>query len=541
MLSLLEFFTEEGRFSRKVIILLIITSGVSGSFLLAVINAAAEQAGDESARLRYLLLFMLTLLLFTVTKRVVLFRATIAGERAIRETRIRLADKIRQSELLFIEDTGHGDLYARLTQDTATISQAVPMIFNGYQSSVLLLCGLVYVAVISWPAFLLTVGFLALGGFAYFRQSRLIVKNLKNTTKKEAQFIDAIQHLVGGFKEIKINTAKSNDVHAHLSGIAVETEQLMVSTGQLYVTHLVGTQAMTYLLIAIVVFILPTFDQISSQSVLELTAAGLFIVAPLEVILTAYYFYNKATVALKNIADLESRLDIALENRNMTRTPTASIWEKFQRITLSGVQFKYPGDRNGYSIGPLDLSIERGTITFITGGNGSGKSTLLKILMGLYTPDSGKLMVDGTPVVENNLPDYRELYSAIFGDFHLFDRLYGMRNINPTEVAELLREMEIADKTNFVNDAFTNLDLSTGQRKRLAMVIARLEAKPVYVFDEWAADQDPGYRRYFYKILLPRLKAEGKTIIVVTHDDAYFVDHADQLLKLDYGQLIPFA
>jgi putative ATP-binding cassette transporter len=539
-MNMLDFFAREGDESRRWIIVLIVSSGLSGGLLLGVINAAAEKAANSEVQLYFFLLFAVTLVFFTVTKRTALVRATIAGEKVIRQTRIRVSDKIRHSELLFVEHTGRGDIYARLTQDTASISQAVPMIFNGYQSAVILMAGLIYIATVSWIACLLTFVFLSVGGYAYVRHSRMIIEDLKEATAKEAEFFDSLSHLVDGFKEIKINHAKNDGVQERVADVAHQTEGLMVRTGLRYITHLVTSQTMLYLLIATIVFALPTLGIGNPENILKLTASGLFIVAPLEVVFTAYYFHNKAAVALKNLQALEERLDRVLETSEAHYKPQApqnQLWKGFETVSLKNLHFQYPGTDNPYSIGPIDLEIPRGSATFIIGGNGSGKSTLLKVLTGLYPPSSGYLLVDGKALSTHDYPSYRELYSAIFGDFHLFDRLYGLQEVDVLEVEALLHEMEIADKTRFVDNAFTRLDLSTGQRKRLAMIIARLDNKEIYVFDEWAADQDPQFRRNFYEVLLPKLKAKDKTIVVVSHDDAYF-HHADQLIKLDYGRIV---
>ncbi len=536
-MKILRFFAEKGQYSRRFILMLVVASGMSGGLLLAVINAAAEMAANSEVQLRFFAIFALTLLFFTVTKRIALSRATKAGERAIREVRIRLADKIRHSELLFVENTGRGDIYARLTQDTASISQAVPMIFNGYQSAVILVAGLIYIAFVSWIACILTVLFLSAIGYAYVRNSRLIVADLKTATAKEAQFFDALSHLVDGFKEIKINHRKNDEVMERVAEIARQTETVMVNTGIRYVTYLVGSQTSLYLLIATFVFVFPTMEFADPERILKLTAAGLFIISPLEVAFTAYYFHNKAEVAFTNIERLEEQLDAALEEQAVSYKPNGRNWANFQKISLKGLQFQYPGEGDTYAIGPLDLDIAREEVTFITGGNGSGKSTLLKVLTGLYLPNAGEIRVDRRAIKVQDYPDYREMFSAIFSDFHLFDRLYGLSDVDEDEVQRLLEEMQIDDKTSYVDKAFTNIELSTGQKKRLAMVITRLEDKPVFVFDEWAADQDPEFRRFFYEDMLPDLKSRGKTIIVVTHDDAYF-KHADKLIKLDYGRLV---
>jgi putative ATP-binding cassette transporter len=132
------------------------------------------------------------------------------------------------------------------------------------------------------------------------------------------------------------------------------------------------------------------------------------------------------------------------------------------------------------------------------------------------------------------------LFSAIFSDFHLFEKLHGLSAVDPERVNALLRLMEISDKTAFSEGHFTNTHLSTGQRKRLALVVSYLEDKPIYVFDEVAADQDPQFRRYFYETLLPELKSAGKTVVVVSHDDRYF-QAGDRVLQMDYGKLVATA
>jgi putative ATP-binding cassette transporter len=185
----------------------------------------------------------------------------------------------------------------------------------------------------------------------------------------------------------------------------------------------------------------------------------------------------------------------------------------------------------------VSFSITPGRITFIIGGNGSGKSTLLKVIAGLYAPDSGTIRVDGTPLAAIDPQSYRELFAAIFADFHLFERLYGLLGTDPEQVTSLLREMELDRKVRFIDDRFTTLELSTGQRKRLALIVSLLDERPVFLFDELAADQDPEFRRFLYEQLLPRLRAGGHAVIAATHDDRYF-HVADTLIKMEYGKVV---
>jgi putative ATP-binding cassette transporter len=210
------------------------------------------------------------------------------------------------------------------------------------------------------------------------------------------------------------------------------------------------------------------------------------------------------------------------------------------QIALRGVRFRYL-DQTGqplFAVGPIDLDIRAGELLFIVGGNGSGKSTLLKLLTGLYPPEDGELRLDGRRLWPTDLTRYRSLFATVFTDFHLFRRLYGIPNLDPAEVNRWLAELDIADKTRYTEQGFTNLDLSTGQKKRLAIAAALLKERPICVFDEPAADQDPAFRRRLYEELLPRFRADGRTLIVVSHDDRWF-HVADRVLEMRDGQLAP--
>jgi putative pyoverdin transport system ATP-binding/permease protein len=184
--------------------------------------------------------------------------------------------------------------------------------------------------------------------------------------------------------------------------------------------------------------------------------------------------------------------------------------------------------------------LRSGELVFITGGNGSGKSTFLKLLAGLYEPDSGEILLDGVRVDDSNREAYRSLIAAIFVDYHLFERLYGIADPEPGEVDRLLEQFRLFDKTRLAGGTFTHLDLSGGQRKRLALIVSLLEKRPILLLDEWTADQDPDFRRKFYDELLPTLQQAGATIVVITHDDRYLdeLHLAARKLRMDEGRII---
>jgi putative pyoverdin transport system ATP-binding/permease protein len=191
----------------------------------------------------------------------------------------------------------------------------------------------------------------------------------------------------------------------------------------------------------------------------------------------------------------------------------------------------------GFLLGPIDLTIHAGEVTFIVGGNGSGKSTLAKVMAGLYPPEAGGIYIDDVLVTENNREWYREHFSSIFHDFYLFEECLGFDRANlDREVEDYLRQLQLDRKVSVNNGVLSTIDLSQGQRKRLALLVSYLEDRPIYLFDEWASDQEPLFRDLFYKQILVKLKQRGKAVIVITHDDRYF-DLADRLIKLNYGKI----
>ena len=209
--------------------------------------------------------------------------------------------------------------------------------------------------------------------------------------------------------------------------------------------------------------------------------------------------------------------------------------EVFNSLVFKDIAFAYETEstEKSFALGPVNLSIEKGETIFIIGGNGSGKSTFINILTGLYQPSEGAVIVNDK---KNNSPQH--LISAVFTDNHIFSQNYDNYALeNNKEYQELLRIMELDNVILDDKEDYARRPFSKGQSKRMSLIFALLEDKPILVLDEWAADQDPHFRKYFYENLLPKLKQQGKTIIAVTHDDAYF-KYADRILKFDYGEIV---
>jgi putative pyoverdin transport system ATP-binding/permease protein len=290
-----------------------------------------------------------------------------------------------------------------------------------------------------------------------------------------------------------------------------------------------------------VIFILPVLSPSETAIIPMLTPVILFAAGPLADVVSAIPALAKAEASIRNIRQLEETVDKRREatSKGQGLPPSSTPPQDFASLRCEGLAFQYPnGGRRPFKVQPADFEIKAGQIVFLVGGNGSGKSTLLKLLTGLYTPDAGRLLLNGEEIHEGNVTRLREMFSPIFTDFYLFKRLLGKQQADEPRIAELLARMELADQTSIVGGRVTNPNLSTGQRKRLALVLSTLDDRPIHVFDEWAADQDPVFRKYFYEVLLRQMANEGKTILAATHDDHYF-HVADKVYAMEYGQLTP--
>jgi putative ATP-binding cassette transporter len=362
-----------------------------------------------------------------------------------------------------------------------------------------------------------------------------VKRNITLSKQKEATLLDRLNDVLAGFKEIKINRAKNEDLYSDYKRVAQEAEALKIrAMTRINDTFLLVSVAFLCL-IGVIVFLLPLGDVIDNEHVVSIASSLLFLWGPMMMVLGIMPQFLLVSVSITTI----NRLTSLLRDVDVPIPDSAPKAPDFQSITLESVTFRYTGNTGDtlFQMGPVDFSFNKGEVIYIIGGNGSGKSTLMKILTGLYHPDDGTLSMDGQVVSPEGLAPYRELFSTVFTDFYLFKKLYGLEAVDADRVNRLLRTMGLDKKTVYRDNAFSDTNLSTGQRKRLAYLIGLLEDKSVYVFDEWAADQDPEFRKRFYTTFINDMRAMGKTVIAVSHDDRYF-HTADRIVKMVEGKIV---
>ena len=528
---------------KRFFLVMTLVSGVANAALVGVINNAAEtlrQGGDVSLQL--MTVYALVLALFLLTNRATLLYANRLVQSRIEAFRRRLVKKISRADLRVIEQLGEGEVHVTVSQETDHLSQSIPLIIGAAQSGFLLLFLLLYIATLSLVSFVLVSGFTAAALYFFVARQKALATALVDVHHREADMLDTLGHFTKGFQEIRLNAAKNDALFDHFGAVAKRLEATLLGLGNRWVALIQFSNAFIFLLVGAVVFVLPIFFAGYTDTIYKITGATVFALGPFAAITAVVRLIGRAEAGLSHLYGLEAHLE---QNARPARPANATgqsdaAFTGFSEISLDQATFDYVNDAGEvmFAAGPLDLTLHKGEILFLTGGNGSGKSTALKLLSGLYRVTGGALRCDGTAVKDTDLLAFSALFSAIFTDFHLFDRLYGFDDIPPQRVTDLIKRMKLQDKVGFENGSFTTRDLSTGQRKRLALIVALLEDSPIFVFDEWAADQDANFRYLFYTEILPDLKSRGKTIIAVTHDDQYW-HCCDRRVTLDLGMVLP--
>jgi len=529
-------------------VVLILITGISNAMLIEIINMSAAHIVDNESNGRYFMMYMFCFIFVLTAKKTVYDKAFEMIEGVVNTLRKRIAYKIGQAELSTFEKIGAASFYTRLTQDVLSISKVAWDLVATLQSLTIILFMLVYISILSgWACIAVLIG-ISMSILNYTSKSKEILDNFAQLSHKETLFFEQFNQILQGFKEIKLNEKKRRAVFERYIKINDDRKKCKVETYKLYNFAFISSQMFLYSMIGLIIFIIPQYDQEHAGTIIKITAAILFILGPIESVLGAIGNLSMANDGTKNILKLERDLDGILKTQERAIAPSAqTVPLSFSHsIELEGLMYEYDTNdpAHAFRVGPMNLTIKKGEVIFITGGNGAGKSTFLKLLTGLYRPKQGRIYIDrnkeagieGTPINATNYNQYGELFGLIFTDFHLFDKLYGVESVDPRIVNTFLQRMGLSkEKTTYRNGRFSNIKLSSGQKKRLALITSILEDKDLFIFDEVAADLDPDFRDVYYHELLSELKARNKTVLVVSHDKSYW-HVADRVLLLKKGQ-----
>jgi putative ATP-binding cassette transporter len=537
------FIKTESQEFRGILVLISVLSGIVNGFAVSLAIQAAKSLEPGKLQIREFLLFSICLIAFWVSKEYVLNRTTGIVEGIIRDIRMRIMRSIRTTNLMVFEKMNRGRIYSVLSTDTLTLSISSGAIINATSSACMLLFVVVNIGFLSGYALAITLVFITSAVLIYIGKSQTVNTELAAAGRLENDFFENLNGLLYGYKELKLSRPKSTDFfNADLWNVITSTAALRTKTGRTMNQSVLIGQSFLLFTVAGVLFLLPNIKPEDVSVVVPVVAIVLFAAGPIGDVVVAIPSLSRACSSIDNIYNLEKDLKQSQNDVEISAEQQALHEEPFESLSCKGLSFSYPAapgnGADSFRLPPFDFTVKAGEIVFVVGGNGSGKSTFLKLLTALYQPVSGQIEWNGRVVTADRLASYRNLFTPIFTDFHIFKRILGVPNLDEVKVRELIARMELVGKTDVENKRLTHTDLSTGQKKRLALILAKLDDRPIYIFDEWAADQDPIFRRFFYTTLLPEIKADGHAVIAVTHDDSYFI-YADRVLKMEYGSFLP--
>ncbi len=540
VVTLLLRLTRDVQYSRLLVMIIIaagIISGLSNTVLIATINSVLNRTeGPTSAQVLVfggLCLLLASMRFFSEAVLVHLMKKVMVS------LRLQLCRKILTAPLRVLEQLGSHRLYATLTGDVPGIANAFVFLPLLCMNLAILLGCLIYLC---WLSPLLLLGalvFMTIGIVSHQLPAKKAMKYFERSRETADALFKHLRSLVEGTKELKLHRRRRNAFYSELLEPSARTLQQDHATGDI-IWAAAGSwgQILFFIFIGLVLFVVPTLAPRNSEVLTGYTLTVMYMMGPLEFVLNFVPNLTQANVAMKKIDAITESLD---EQFVTEAAADAEVKPSWNSLELVGIQHTYrrENEEEEFSLGPIDLSLQPGELVFITGGNGSGKTTLAKLLIGLYIPQQGEIRLDGQTITDERRDDYRQLFSVVFSDFYLFENLLGLSDFNiDTRAQDYLAKLQLDRCVQIKDRTLSTLELSQGQRKRLALLTAYLEDRPIYVFDEWAADQDPQFKEIFYFELLGRLKEAGKTVIVISHDDRYY-HVADRVLKLNYG-LIEF-
>jgi putative pyoverdin transport system ATP-binding/permease protein len=513
-------------------------AGISSAGLLALLNVALQNEQPASLTLAWYFAGMLVIsVLSNLISRFLLIKIS---QQVPYELRLRLSRQAFNVPLRKFEEVGSHRILAILTQDMSTIAIAL-LDFPVFCVNLAMAIGcLIYLCWLSPVVFAAFCFILVVTMTSLQLVNRKAGQHLKRARDDWDVLLNHIRSLLDGTKELRLNRPRREAFFDELMVPRANSFRRNNSIGrQMLGVNAAGSQALYFIFIGLLVYGFPRLWPVGSETLMAYALAALYLRTPMTIVMDIIPSFNNANISLTKVEET----GLSFASADTASEPPVNLELTCQQLDLSEVThvYKHESGDGDFLLGPLSMTLRRGELVFLVGGNGSGKTTLAKLITGLYIPESGEIRFDGVPVTDDNRESYRQLFSIVFSTPHLFERLMGHDRLTVDQQAkDYLSKLQLDHKVTVKDGALSTTDLSQGQRKRLALLTAYLDDRPVYIFDEWAADQDPLFKEFFYLHLLPELKARGKMILVISHDDRYF-SMADRIIKLEQGKIVQDA
>ncbi len=533
MFKLLKYLWAYAPRGKYMLVFLAIAAGVSRDLVMLVINQAAAAVNTDAWLSVWLPVFVLVLLGFLLSGYVYRVASESFVTQLVKVIRLDLTQNLFKVKPGFLSERGHGALYQIMTQDVTTVSRFSARLLEMLPAVIFLSIAIPQVFMLSIAAGLLVICVMIGGIAAYDIQRRALMKEVENIRTLEIAYFDRVYDTINGFRELRLNENRRDDLYEHIAQIVDDHRDAQILVQKKYGLGDMAVQALKFGLFGGILFLVPFLAAQDATTVFQLLTIVLFSLMPFEGLVSKYPQFIAAGVCFGRVDELNQALAKYLPDSLTTDAPAGP----FETVEMRNAVAVHRGrEQSGFQLGPLDFTLNRGEVVFVVGGNGSGKTTFFHVLAGLMDPIKGELLVDGEPVPREQMETYRSRFSAVFIDYYLFRKLYGLYEAPEKLSDDVISEVGLAGLTEIAGGEFKRVDLSAGQRRRLALAVAMLEDRQILILDEFVADQDPQKRKYFFEVLLPKLKAAGKTVLVATHDLSR-VNMCDRLVRFDKGRI----
>ncbi|QUX94654.1 multidrug ABC transporter permease/ATP-binding protein [Marinomonas sp. CT5] len=515
------------------VVLLSFTSALLTLGVIAFIQYRLLDTNNLTPKVMWqFLLLLVILLIITTWAQIALHKL---GHQFVYLKRCQLIKQLINTDIEQVDNIGSARLLASLSTDIRNVTVGfvhLPQLIYGI---VLSTAAMIYLALLSIPLFVISLITLSLTAIMGVSLVGKITFHIKKVREYDDRLYKDYQAIIDGRKELSLNPNKAKryfEEEFSPNAQHYRNQITQADTFNGFAANMANTLILA--LVGLNYYAALGFNWASIEVASAFALVILFMRAPLMTAIAALPTLVTASVSSKKLESL------ALTNNNELISQR-HLLPPLKTLDLQQVTYQYQTDSSekAFQVGPINFSVKQGETIFIIGGNGSGKSTFARLLTGLYRPHAGQILLNGERIKSEQWPIYRQQFAAVFSDYYLFPQItdgYG-ENIDDKIINEWLDHLEMSHKVSHNKGHLSDTRYSQGQRKRLALLMAVMEQRGCVLLDEWAADQDPRFRKVFYRELLPRLKERGVTVIAITHDDKYF-DAADRIYKMDMGTLI---
>lgn len=517
---------------KYLVLFLALVAGLSRDLLMIVVNKAAASPVDQTMSY-WLPLFALTFVLVLGSSFAYAILTQAVTTRVINNVRLKLIGGLLKAQPSFIDRREHGALYHILTTDVSDVASFTRTVLNLLPAFIFLCIAIPQVFYYSLVAGVFVILVMIGGTLAYHLQQRTMARLNDDARALEVAYFERVSEMLRGFRELRLHRPRQQSFSADLGNVLERLRGLLIKVTRIFETSESAMQGLKFLLFAGIVFLVPYLVKTEAVITFQILTLVLFSLMPFEQIVTSYPSVIGTLVSYMRINDLSRDLAVV---EGIVEHPVEKA-APFRKITLRDIETRYNSrETSSFSLGPLDFELRRGEVVFLVGSNGSGKTTFMNVLCGLLDPTAGSIEVDGQILAPEDMGGYRAHFSAIFTQYHVFRQLYGLEAVTPEQADEMIEKVGLTGITQIRGEGISRLDLSAGQKRRLALAIALLEDRNVLVLDEFVADQDPEKRDYFFRTLVPWLKAQGKTVVVSTHDLAW-LECCDRVITFENGKM----